>query len=469
MLRMVFWLAVFVIFGTAAAQAYTPPDNPVACIQRLLAAKGISVAQSGNLDSATRSAAAKYVADKGWNLPVLDANSTDTWCDYLTAEAIGVPWLTSLPHPGNLYFDLAAARQRLPTDACASPLLHYSEQPHPVLQKTMFQGGVGKPEWGGDYAQYIMVLNLALVQAKPADNALMAGEFDTYAARLKSLLLEWATANVPLDKPTKGGEEPRDNFDWGISVLFPHVLQARNELDAAGMLSPAEEKTVDNWLAKLASLMAFGKDLPLGIDLLDPTSRYRNHNGRRAMDALLWASQTNDPGLFNWAVRTGYVRFLRTIYPDGHVPDSYRSSWAQWYTSLAIDGAVFSAVAAEQQGVDLFGLKVSGRGLPDAVKFLADSFIDETALNQYAKEAKFIPLKFPGQQDRVMRYLEEQTPITQVAWADFYVDRFPDDPSAKELLRVRDDIGMHTGYDDVFSISFGDVSCFWGPEKDKPL
>jgi poly(beta-D-mannuronate) lyase len=89
------------------------------------------------------------------------------------------------------------------------------------------------------------------------------------------------------------------------------------------------------------------------------------------------------------------------------------------YQSFALAPLVMIAELAEQQGIDLYDVRVSGHTINDAVDFLVRASADPSLVKKYASEPQTFSL-FSG----------EKPP----AWTEFWAARHPGKPWS-ELIR----------------------------------
>ncbi len=364
-----------------------------------------------------------------------------------------VPSVRTLPHPGELFFNIEEQRIKGDNAACDGPLhrVPFILEEKPVLNVGWTHGD--EPP-GNDFS-VLEFIRAAYLTRSPDRGPLPAA---------KNLLLSWAKADAM--------QKFRSNDSgtwWAAYLVLGSGLEMYNMLDAQHELSADEKKLVFAWLTHLMQRTYIGRELPRGTaGYRDVEQRVNNHNARRNMLAALWAVETNQPKMFNAAIKNGYVRFLENIRADGSIYDANRGIWAMRYTSFDIGAALFLAQVAAHQGVDLYDLEVHGRTIHTAVKFLLDANDDESLINKYAKQdigMKGMP--FNGHQE-ISWKRTANTVMAYIGWIELYLKLFPDNENAPRLRALRKEYVTSTGTPYLFDWSFGNVSCFWGPGAAAP-
>jgi hypothetical protein len=355
--------------------------------------------------------------------------------------------LESLPHPHELFFNIDEARQQPVSDAASAPLarIHVPDE-LPQKHVSYFKGG--KPP-GTDFMVREMMWGPYLSRVADANVAALA----------KRELLQWATADA-----MSSFDEDQSGYWWAVYTFLPSALITYNAIDNLGLLSDIEKNTILSWFGREIKRTNIGHELASGTaGYQDHEQRVNNHNTRRNLIAMLWGIETNDVGMFNAAIRNGYVRFLDSISPDGSLYDSNRGRWAMRYTSFSIGAALFMAEAAAHQGVDLFSLQSHGRSIEDAVRFFLNASDDESIIDKYAKQDVGMQgMPFAGSQDPSWKGILDGA-WTPIGWLDLYVKRFPGTDNSRRLASLREQYVGSTGYQFMMDLSFGNVTAFYTP------
>jgi hypothetical protein len=139
--------------------------------------------------------------------------------------------------------------------------------------------------------------------------------------------------------------------------------------------------------------------------------------------------------------------------PDGSFPrETDRGRGALQNTSRNIAFLLYSAEIAASQGENLYGARVGGKGVDDAIRFLLAAAADNALVDGYAaanrNPPKDHPAFAPGSQ-------LDPFDSTARAWALLYTERFPRSELTAEI-RAAIDIGRRISSDTVG----GNVSCY---------
>ncbi len=237
--------------------------------------------------------------------------------------------LKTLPHPGELYFNVGEVRAKALPKICGfgQSFLGVPQKPFDTVGDDN-----GGPPMGTKFGVGQLVWSSVLT-AQPDPSLAQAA---------KKELLQWARADaMKRFKPDQSG------IYWTVYQMMPGMLASYQRLNEMAMLNDEERKLIYSWFERLIKRVYIGEELPAGkAGYKGRQQRINNHNGRRNLVALLWAVETNNPKKFNAAIRNGYLRFLQNIRADGSIEDANRGIWAMRYTSYHISAALFIAEAA---------------------------------------------------------------------------------------------------------------------------
>ena len=374
----------------------------------------------------------------------------------IAAGAAGYTPVAALPHPGELFFsaDEARASSAAATSYCHAPFIAES----PPYESPDASNGPDPDQPLGTYiASDMMAASSYLLRLGPGEGAPAI-----HIKQAVQRLIDWAKAD------SMRGLSTAQNAPEAFRAL-PAFLVADNAFEQANLLSKADAAIIRKWLGKMADRARIGHELDRSGPYQPGDPRTDFTNNRRNLFAMLWAIETNDVALFNYSVENGFVRFLKTMGDDGHVPDNYHGAWGLWDEAYSLGALVFMAEAARHQGVDLYALEIDGHSLDKAIAFFLDANDDPSLIGQYANknvgmEFAALGLKsYEGFED-VKWKTRTVFGISHVAWTELYVRRFPDSPNTPRLMKLLDQVWKNARHFELMDWSFGNVSCFWGDD-----
>ena len=274
--------------------------------------------------------------------------------------------------------------------------------PPPVgvdIPSRYMHGGHGavNPEEGKLSQPYYDVQDVA---AWGANRYLEAGDAKE-AACVVDDLLGWAQAGALLQYNAQDDMVVWFQTAWTVASLSLSVSVIRGE----PTLDAAKRDAVIAWLNKAAKKVVSehrsGKS---------GTSE-NNHFFWRGLAATAAGVISADDGLFNYGLST-YKTALDEMDAQGAFPlEMQRHELALHYQAFAIEPLVMIAELAARQGLGLYGFRENGRGLDDAVRFLAKAIVDPAVVKRYTpEEQKLAPDLQPGSQ--------------VLAWIEFWNARF---------------------------------------------
>ena len=258
----------------------------------------------------------------------------------------------------------------------------------------------------------------------------------TRAARDVAALRAHADSNAWLGAEAKGS-----STGSVIDALGP-LLPAWQVLRQSEAASAADRQAIDAWLARLA---AFAQSTPKD-----------NSSGTfRGANAMFLGLIRGDDAMYKTGVTSGFYAQLGTMQADGSFPlEVDRGLSALDNQSRNIGLLLYSARIAQSRGVDLYGAKVNGRGIDDAIRFLLAAADDNALVDGYAQANRN-----PSKDHPVFRPGAQVDPFKSSAtrgWIKLYAARWPDTPLTEELAsrvapsrRLSNDIvgGYVTCYD----------------------
>jgi hypothetical protein len=235
-------------------------------------------------------------------------------------------------------------------------------------------------------------------------------------------------------------EKPNWTNAAGVINAMPALLPAWHILRQTDAATPQDRAAIEAWLQRLALQ---GDEHPGDNNL---------GSARGAADMML-GLMLGDQARYRKGVETGFVAQLATMRPDGSFPlEADRGRTALQNTSRNIGFLLYSAEIAASQGENLYGTRVDGKGLDDAIRFLLAADDDNALVDVYAaanrNPAKTSPDFMPGAQ-------VDPFDSTAKAWALLYTERFPR-AELSEAIRSHIAISRRISSDAVG----GNVSCY---------
>ncbi len=221
-----------------------------------------------------------------------------------------------------------------------------------------------------------------------------------------------------------------------MSPLLPawHILR---QTDAP---TPADRAAIEAWLRRLAQQA----DVHPGANNLGTS--------RGASDMLL-GLMLGDQNRYRKGVQTGFMAQLATMRPDGSFPaETDRGRGALLNQSQNIASLIYSAEIAASQGENLYGIRVGGKGIDDAIRFLLAAADDNALVDTYAAVNRNPPKTGPDFAPNA-----QLDPFGSPArgWALLYTQRYPRTELSDDI-RAHITIGRRLSSDPVG----GNVSCY---------
>ena len=226
----------------------------------------------------------------------------------------------------------------------------------------------------------------------------------------------------------------------GVINAMGALLPAWHILRQTSVATADDRATVEAWLIRLARQA----DVHPGDNNLG--------TARGAADMML-GLMVGDDARYRKGVATGFIAQLAAMRPDGSFPrESDRGRGALQNTSRNIAFLLYSAEIAASQGENLYGARVGGRGVDDAIRFLLAASEDNALVDRYAAANRNPPRAHP-----TFAPMSQIDPFdsTARAWALLYTERFPRSELSAEI-RARIPVGPRISSDTVG----GSVSCY---------
>lgn len=217
------------------------------------------------------------------------------------------------------------------------------------------------------------------------------------------LLGAWAGAGALLDYARQESQQTWLNVQWAAAAAALSLSVART----TGALDQEKLRDITDWLARVAE-----HHLSQVPDNPAPSETWvRNHHAYwRGLLATSVGVVARDGALFRLGLRT-FGAAVAELDDAGRWPLERTAEGQDLRThNLALQPLILIAELAVRQGIDLYGVKQRGHSIHDAVRVVLDA--PESQLDHSFK---------PGSGD--------------LAWAEFYVRRFPESPG-KLLLSV---------------------------------
>ncbi len=232
-----------------------------------------------------------------------------------------------------------------------------------------------------------------------------------YARCLLDLLSQWAARRALLAFDYEGNHgQTWYAVQWSAATAGLAYSVVRSEPS----LRDDERREVEDWLAAVVThQIAYPGN---------PTSCCNNHLYWRGLEAAIVGVVTGNDRLFRYGIGA-YTAALQSMNADGSLPlEMERGRRALHYQNFAVLPLVFVAEIAARQGYDLYGLKVDGRDLHLAVRFLLQAMDDPAVLRRYTAD----------EQD--LRFIDRRDELN---WLEPYHRRFPGPETAQWLARLR--------------------------------
>jgi poly(beta-D-mannuronate) lyase len=218
-----------------------------------------------------------------------------------------------------------------------------------------------------------------------------------------NLLARWAAARTLLDYSYKESSQAWYQVEWTLSSisLGYSIVQSDPSIPAA------QRKQILKWMHDVTEYMFDQDPRP------DDHTRENNHAYWRALCATSVGILTSDDKLYRRGLEQ-YARAIGQMNPDGSLPlEMARHENALHYQSFALTPLVMIAELAARQGTDLYGIRVNGHSIADAVGFLVRASANLDLMKQYASEPQTFSI-FSGKRPP--------------AWVEFWAARHPGEP-----------------------------------------
>jgi poly(beta-D-mannuronate) lyase len=221
-----------------------------------------------------------------------------------------------------------------------------------------------------------------------------------------------------------------------------------------------ERKRAERWLNRLVRLRGVKRP-----DERGPISSMNNHRYLSDSVAMAWGALRGNDELFRQGIES-YLLALGQMRPDGSLPlETGRGARALWYQRQAIASLVTIAEMAAVQGYDLYALQVDGRGLHDAIRFLAEAIEDQQRVWPYAGENPR-PGDFHNYKVQDRTFLATRGHGRHyMAWLEAYRARFPERAEGQRLWHQVHQYDA-TPRPMVDDFSGGNMSCFFALPED---
>jgi poly(beta-D-mannuronate) lyase len=317
-------------------------------------------------------------------------------------------------NPSASFLDVVARRSELASATNSRVLLALkdkrgctnSEQPRPpagrmVIPHHYLSGSSGQinPEEAKATVPY-QKLQDAVTDG--ASHYLATGDHSE-AACVAGLLSRWAAANALLDYNYRESSQAWYQVEWTLSS----ISLAYSIVQSDPAISPDQRSQILTWMHSVTDYMLDQDPHP------DDHARENNHAYWRALCAASVGILTNDGKLYRRALEQ-YVRAIGQMNPDGSLPlEVARHENALHYQSFALTPLIMIAELAARQGADLYGIRVNGHTISDAVDFLVRASANLDLMKQYASEPQTFSL-FSGKRPP--------------AWLEFWAARHPGTP-----------------------------------------
>ena len=176
----------------------------------------------------------------------------------------------------------------------------------------------------------------------------------------------------------------------GVIDAMGALLPAWHILRQTTVATPADRATIEAWLVRLARQA----DVHPGDNNVG--------TARGAADMML-GLMVGDDARYPEGVQTGFIAQLAAMRPDGSFPlETDRGRAALQLQSRNIALLLFAAEIAASQGQNLYGTRVGGKGVDDAIRFLLAASDNNALVDRYAaanrNPAKAYPVFAPMNQ-----------------------------------------------------------------------
>lgn len=234
--------------------------------------------------------------------------------------------------------------------------------------------------------------------------------------------------------------EPSWTNASGVINTMGALLPAWHILRQTDAPTPEDRAAIEGWLRRLAAQA----DVHPGDN---------STGAARGAGDMMLGLMLGDEARYRRGVQTGYMAQLAAMRADGSFPlETDRGRGALQNQNRNIAYLIYAAEIAASQGENLYGARVGGKGIDDAIRFLLAAADDNALVDRYAaanrNPPKTAPDFAPGSQidpfDSAAR-----------AWALLYTQRFPRS-ELSEAIRDHITIGRRMTSDAVG----GNVTCY---------
>lgn len=225
----------------------------------------------------------------------------------------------------------------------------------------------------------------------------------------------------------------------GVINTMGALLPAWHILRQTDAPTPEDRAAIEGWLRRLA---AQG----------DAHPGDNNTGSARAAADMMLGLMLGDDGRYRKGV-AGFNAQLAAMRPDGSFPlETDRGRGALQNQSRNVAFLIYAAEIAASQGQNLYGARVDGRGIDDAIRFLLAAADDNARVDGYAAANRNPPKTAP---DFAPGAQLDPFDSTARAWAMLYTQRFPRSELSADI-RAHVTIGRRVSSDTVG----GNVTCY---------
>jgi hypothetical protein len=226
----------------------------------------------------------------------------------------------------------------------------------------------------------------------------------------------------------------------GVINTFGALLPAWHILRQTDAPTPEDRAAIEGWLRRLAAQA-------------DEHPGDNNTGTARGAADMMIGLMLGDDARYRRGVQTGFMAQLAAMRADGSFPlETDRGRGALQNQSRNIAFLIFSAEIAASQGENLYGARVDGKGIDDAIRFLLAAADDNALVDGYAAANRNPPKTAP---DFAPGAQVDPFDSTMRAWAMLYTQHFP---RSELTAAIRDHvtIGRRVSSDTVG----GNVTCY---------
>ena len=257
------------------------------------------------------------------------------------------------------------------------------------------------------------------------------------------------------DKALLDFDRRQENAYYALDRTLLPTIVAWSLVNDDPAVKSRQHRRIAAWLKRVVRARG---DLRPPHRPLDVSAR-NNHAYLAASVDMAWGSLTGNDDYF----RSGPMAYRMAIgdmRADGSLPlETARGARALWYQRHAIASLTTIAEMAAAQGYDLYGYARNGRSLDAAIRFLLDAIDDPALVEPYAAE-NYKPGPQPEGPGQDLGFLQRRGRVRHyMAWAEYYIARFPDRDTSRRLRRLLESGGarFRPMVDDY---SGGNTTCF---------